>query len=484
MSTTFNTHDGQRVGRRANVFQPPRTPSASSSVHLAQPANSIMMEKHKPLIVTKKRSRHDSTASNKATPISQTMDWSNGYPTGDSIVMSGSLDPGSPLPFVNTRYQIAGGLDTPTAAAANYFEESEFSDTGYRRNLPSDASGKPHFETEYHSFARLPSSASMETNGQSRVPSLQQNTSGGWSKAALNVVGGVVGRVWQFCKAGAFSGFSAGGGQQYQLDPYHTIETEIDNQNDSEFWESGISRKATLFNDTSGRSSTPVPGQYPDESICIVDPMDRGTPEGTPARATKRRQIDVGSSDAGLGKNWVVVPSTPATATPKPAGRYSMPTSSSASRRQPNGAPSTASRPSARPGHRRPLLHTRTSGVSHAGSPGLRSSGPASYASPRSPGGSKIPVPISSTASQSAVAASPAAIQAQKWAAKKRKEDLEADKSMSKLNAQLQAMIREGKEALGTTFEVKDVDEVGNGDTDMDEGFEEPVSTPSRGRWR
>lgn len=55
---------------------------------------------------------------------------------------------------------------------------------------------------------------------------------------------------------------------------------------------------------------------------------------------------------------------------------------------------------------------------------------------------------------------------------------------MSKLNAQLQAMIREGKEALGTTFEVKDVDEVGMGDTDMDEGFEEPVSSPSKGRWR
>lgn len=468
------------MGRRANVFQPPRTPSASSSVHLAQPANSIMMEKHKPLTVNKKRGRHDSTASNKATPISQTTDWCNGYPTGDSIAMSGSLDPGSPLPFVNTRYQIAGGLDTPTAAAANYYEESEFSDTGYRRNLPS---AKPHFEAEYHSFARLPSSASMETNGQARVPSLQQSSSGGWSKAALNVVGGVVGRVWQFCKAGAFSGFTAGGGQQYQLDPYHTIETELDNQNDSEFWESGISRKGTLFNDTSGRSSTPVPGQYPDESICIVDPMDRGTPEGTPARATKRRQIDVGNTDAGLGKNWVVVPSTPSTATPKPAGRYSMATTSSASRRQTNGSLSTASRPSARAGHRRPLLHTRTSGVSHAGSPGLRSSGPASFASPRSPGGSKIPVPISSSNSQLTSAASPAAIQAQKWAAKKRKEDLEADKSMSKLNAQLQAMIREGKEALGTTFEVKDVDEVGMGDTDMDEGFEEPISTPSR-RWR
>jgi hypothetical protein len=120
MSSTFNTHDGQRVGRRANVFQPPRTPSASSSVRLTQPASSIMMEKHKPLIVNKKRGRHDSTTGSIATPISQILDWSNGYPTGDSIARSGSIDPGSPMPFVNTRYQIAGGFDTPTAAAANF----------------------------------------------------------------------------------------------------------------------------------------------------------------------------------------------------------------------------------------------------------------------------------------------------------------------------------------------------------------------------
>jgi hypothetical protein len=95
-------------------------------------------------------------------------------------------------------------------------------------------------------------------------------------------------------------------------------------------------------------------------------------------------------------------------------------------------------------------------------------------------------VAVSSTASfQSTVPASPAAIEAQKWAAKKRKENIEADKSMSKLNAQLQAMIREGKEALGTTFEVKDIDEIAMGDADIDQGFEDSISSPSaRGRWR
>ena len=49
---------------------------------------------------------------------------------------------------------------------------------------------------------------------------------------------------------------------------------------------------------------------------------------------------------------------------------------------------------------------------------------------------------------------SPAAKEAQKWAAVKRKEEREADESIRRLDAQLKAMIREGKEALGTKVEV------------------------------
>lgn len=439
-----------------------------------------MTNKHNPLLVNKKRNRQDSIASNKVIPISQTMDWSTGPTTGDSF---GFIDRASPMPFVNTRYQLAGGLDTPTAVAAGYFEESEFSDTGYRRNLSDDSSKRQLFEAEYHSFARLPSSASMESNGKSRIPSQQQPSSGGWSKTALNAVGSVVGRVWQFCKAGAFSGFSAGGGQQYQLDAYHTTATELGNQNDGEFWDPEIAHKAAMFEDTSGRAFTPLPGQYPGEdSLYIVDGIT--TPEDTPARATKRRQIEAESNNSGLGNNWVVVPNSPAISTPKPAARYSIPTASSASRRQINSPASTASRTAARGGTRRPLLYSRASGVSHAGTPGLRASGPASFASPRSPGGSRIPVPISSMTPFPAVT-SPSSIEAQKWATKNRKEELQADKSMSRLNAQLQAMIREGKEALGTKFEVKEIDEVTMQDADVVEGFDDGTFTAStRSRWR
>jgi hypothetical protein len=49
---------------------------------------------------------------------------------------------------------------------------------------------------------------------------------------------------------------------------------------------------------------------------------------------------------------------------------------------------------------------------------------------------------------------SPAAKEAQRWAALIRKEEREADESIRRLDAQLKAMIREGKEALGTKVEV------------------------------
>ncbi|KUJ06509.1 uncharacterized protein LY89DRAFT_542607, partial [Mollisia scopiformis] len=89
----------------------------------------------------------------------------------------------------------------------------------------------------------------------------------------------------------------------------------------------------------------------------------------------------------------------------------------------------------------------------------------ASYASPRSPqnSGSKIPrrtgSPLGHTrnggGSMGANTESPAAKEAKRWAALKRKEEREADESIRRLDAQLKAMIREGKEALGTKIEVE-----------------------------
>jgi len=49
---------------------------------------------------------------------------------------------------------------------------------------------------------------------------------------------------------------------------------------------------------------------------------------------------------------------------------------------------------------------------------------------------------------------SPAAREALKWKERKMREEREADESLRRLDRQLKAMIREGKEALGTKVEV------------------------------
>jgi hypothetical protein len=51
---------------------------------------------------------------------------------------------------------------------------------------------------------------------------------------------------------------------------------------------------------------------------------------------------------------------------------------------------------------------------------------------------------------------SPGAVDAQRYAAKVRRRELEEDASIRRLNKQLKAMIKEGKEALGTRIEIED----------------------------
>jgi hypothetical protein len=70
---------------------------------------------------------------------------------------------------------------------------------------------------------------------------------------------------------------------------------------------------------------------------------------------------------------------------------------------------------------------------------------------------------------------SPAAREAAKWAALKKKEEREADVTIRRLDAQLKAMIREGKEALGTKVEVEM-----DGDEGLDFGYKPPVCSSRR----
>lgn len=379
--------------------------------------------------------------------------------------------PQSPRPFVNTRYALAGGMDTPSLAAAREAElgTESYNDVGYRKSLgdverPTMTRNGLFGEHEGPSLFPMEPDFGREANGRGRYGDSPRTAA--WSKTAISVAGAVVGKVWEFCRnsTAIFSGFHAGGGTGYRLNPedtarnFEVIEEEKYSYGDGE------------------RESTPLPGQYPQEELEFIgNYMDNPTPDNTPSRPSKRRQVSYNSNptpnENELAKNWVVVPPQ-ATITPskthRSAGvaRYSMPTSSSSARRS---VMANTSRPASRaafstaPRVKAPF----TSRVSHAGSPALTSARGASYASPRhspstSISGSRIPVARSgiSPSRSSGAVDSPAAREAARWAALKRKEEREQDESLGRLERQLKDLIREGKEALGTKIEVEIEDEV------------------------
>jgi hypothetical protein len=374
--------------------------------------------------------------------------------------------PGSPIPFVNTNYILAGGLDTPGLAASKAEDAAEseyFSDVGYRRGLSDDTKlqGLLGEDNTYQRFAPMCYDKEPHIRpGPRACP--RYHSGGSRNRTALEVFGGVfggvVGKVWEFCKTSAFKGFHAGGGTGYTItattDPIHPSIEE------ATFWETDweTDKNAT----TSGmfdKESTTLPGLFPEEDF-IADYMDRVTPEGTPPRAGKRRQVWNDGDE--LAKNWVVVPPTPSVHTPSKSqsrgpARFSLPTASSASRRVLAGKTASRAGGAVSLGPRRPMLQSR---VSHAGSPALQTKSGASFASPRSPGGNKSPKVRPITGLKMTNADSPAAKEAQRWAVLKRKEEREADESIRRLDAQLKAMIREGKEALGTRVEVEVDDEL------------------------
>ncbi|KAL3428471.1 hypothetical protein PVAG01_01980 [Phlyctema vagabunda] len=407
-------------GAKSHVFQPPQTPStsAASSLYLPRPLN------ERPIVGTRKRSRNEITG----TPVID--EWGS-----KSFEMT---DPGSPMPFVNTKYFIAGGLDTPGHNAEASIYDGELNELGYRkqRSTMSRQSTFGDMEPEYFS--------NTDANGRPRLASVTMEDVGEkWSVARL--VGGVVGKVWEFCKTNAFRGFHAGGGKAYDVSSDYTsfrpFESDVSGENRAEDIETAAQGSWTAV--------------AHEDLDFIPDYIDRTTPDLTLPRPAKRRQVCAPKDD--LTKNWVVVQEKPVTPTkpkPKAPARYSMSTASSASRR---GAPRPTALPRPSLAPRRQVVQSQSRG-SHAGSPALQPNSGASFASPRSPGGSRIPQRSTSPTKPESPSARAAAAEAQKWAAKKRKEEREADESYRRLDRQLKAMIKEGKEALGTKVSIEMAD--------------------------
>lgn len=507
------------AGVHPGIFRPPTSPSVSSSTYLGRSTASLQSETPTPFYQAKRKRGGD-----WATP-------GDGNASRDTIMDDRSYFD------TNTngregRYVLAGQIETPDGAAqkelGQMMEESVYSDVDYRRALGSKRS---------RDDVDSPASRPMLIDSD-------HQPSSGWSSFAISTIGGVVGKVWEFCKNGAFRGFSAGGGRGYAI-------SEDMPQQHHQQQEQSMRDHSSLYYNYNYNCNIPQPDYAP----YSYEPEPRPepeTPESTPPPAPKRRQISYGTPTDELRKNWVMIdePANNVSRQPPP------PLASRASSRRPvhhrtAAAPPPLVRRISKPVSRlnAPTPNRRLPSRPSLASPGpISTREPASFASTRSPGASPVPrtqqqqqpasrIPVASRPqspslaptsrlpeqtsripspspyaaprsghhyhrrSQSALSNSNsnsnASVSPSKTtkgreslheiqiqdnnnssnsprldakgrtlAAQRMKKEMETDMRINDFNARLRDMIRQGKEALGTTFEVE-LDEGADPEGDM-----------------
>ncbi|RAL61269.1 hypothetical protein DID88_010348 [Monilinia fructigena] len=413
-SSSQNDVQQHMSGPKSNIYLPPSTPSASatSSLYLfdTRSTTSTDMLNGGGTMVGRKRMRD-------SLPYEYGYERGNQFDDGDSNL----LTPGSPMPFVNTKYRLAGGLDTPQADIQNreLERESDYGDIKYRREL-SDV--KESFE-------------------------MDGNDSGGWIKPALNVVGGVVGKVWEFCKMGvAFKGFQAGGGNGYVFGTTTPIAPVAMDDSKENVWEDekspGTPVIGRCFNGWDG-------GELYGSTLCPDD----------------------------MSRNWVVVPQPPPqpdyplvqqypTLPPVPADAFAIP-QSQASRPRLSQQRSGIARYS--------MPTTTTSSRRHLASPQITSSNMGAARRPNYPttrtlnpspnlsnyGNNKLRNPSRTNSSHIPRTSSPGGSRIPRWTpnTKQLREEREQDEMMRKFDRQLKDLIRQGTQALGTTVADMEIDD-------------------------
>lgn len=426
-------------------------------------------------------------------------------------------------------YNIAGNLDTGSAANSGLLlDDSIYSESNYRTALGEK---RPRDESESQ-----PRSTGNEPTQLFQLPQEPDSPSRGWGVTAVTALGGVVGKVWEFCKAGAFKGFYAGGGAGFALNEDGTVAQDaIGPTPIADGF--GFSFHPHNYDDYEQR----IPGHFPasqNDQAVQASPAFRTAPpppteesrSSTPV-ATKRRQTEQHDE---LGRNWVVVDSSASEARLTGFSSYSSSSRRSSSyrstpRNRNQSASVTTGRrihsPASTPSARSPISSNFNYRYSAFPEPeadeevlaGIdRPASSASFASPRSPSPKKglssaayltpssSAVHMASTASNASPSQRPRGsghkrrgsaantpshrrnhstastassrgedldthasprldAEARHLATRRQLEDRDADMRMSAFNKRLQDMIRQGKEALGTTIEI---DESG------DEGME------------
>ncbi|KAK7187895.1 hypothetical protein PSPO01_06097 [Paraphaeosphaeria sporulosa] len=406
MPGLFSPSPHQRCHSRPRLYEPvPRFPTASSETSGLQ----VTDDDH----ATRKRSRYDeiplqSSAFTFTANPQHNSPWSYSQSYSRSSLRS-------PPPLANDRYELAGGVEVTDRFARQNGNLDDYFHLEKQREMWSTPTS-PHYGIPPH----LQPDERPVTPPSAKPRMLNQ---------LMNIVGGVAGKLYQFCSV-PFRGFQAGGGQAYPFD------------NEEVAAKLGLHEDDTSLPNGTIQQIAPTNCRDNDYGVESIDSVREERP------GAKRQRT---------AESWVVVnnqgdmvsqPSTPRIA----ARRVPSHT------RSPSQIPRPVSRVNmATPAHKRPSLIpvSRRSTMDRTSFYGSASTNPQSPGHVRSYSRQSYGSPVLSN-DKSSKKKSPLPPESQRLVNKLRREEVEDDARMRRMSSQMSAMLREAREALGSKFEIED----------------------------
>ncbi|MCJ1308242.1 hypothetical protein MMC25_001895 [Agyrium rufum] len=436
---------------------------------------------------SRKRQRRDSADLTNSF-LSASRSWADDSP---SYTTSALNTPGafSPPPLACSRYQLAGGLDTPGMTSV-YLQDEEDTrakerEVGFRRgrgwsngggSLSASATismaGSGYFPPFLSSLSRKRSyeNSTLTTASSSSVSA--------WSRSIFTAFSSATSSILSFCKAGSFHGFYAGKGPGHALNTIPTPFEEMEKPSTH-----GDPFQASIWQDIDDTSKNygPPPSK-------MTGPFIHTPPPSPGYRPAKRVHCSQEAESP-----WVMVRS--------PSSASNAPTRGSGDAGYADESNTTPSHAISSAFTRPQLQHTRSRSSFAGCSPTLRSpyQAPASSASVRSPQPSRsstsfaqprptaaahplqsrpslprttsahrharhISLPRASMSHKNSgpslrdcdnLANTPLGTEARQYQEELDRRERDEDKELKRMNARLKALIREGREALGTKVEIE-----------------------------
>lgn len=426
-------------------FYIPPSPSASSVL-----SSSISRTFSNPNLQCHKRPRLDPSRESLATPRLQ---------RHGTFTSTYSFDAPSPATLVNTDYRIAG---RPNTSTAEKLREEEQTPLEFEKDLRPNRYTLPTQPINDGYFPQTPSSTTLMSRKR-QCSSSPRRTRSGLVHTVWTFTGDVAGKVFNFCWNTAFHGFHAGGGRGYHLclgTPTVTSGLELEPKGEEDVFDAEYRR----------RGSTPIPGEFPDDNF-IEDYMSR--PQSHQVDETPTHFNDA-RDRSSLSGTWLMVNEPFDDREKSPARKRARPsTANMYARPMSRGSLPIAVRPRMPP-------RSSASGASYASARGT-SLATHSPSQPQSSEGStkhhkrsRSSIAQNRQSDLSASVSTPKSPEAIRFEKKLKKKDIKQDKSIARLNQQMQDMIREGQQALGARVEVVD---------DLDDGEDGTTEVPMANRW-